>query len=183
MLALQNTNGSLLSWKVSARPAPGVHDRVTTLSDVELQALAKLAAFTTTKWKTLSPFPLIFFSLSCSFSVSLNVHLIQLSLSLLRSFDPSILPAFPLLLACSLPQCKATWTGDESISLAIFLQIHPWFEELCQLLCVLLRAAEEGSRQEPERVQCSETEAVSLLELRCLTLNLFLSAAWDYFCC
>lgn len=128
MLALQNTSGSLLSWKVSAWPA-GVHGRVTTLSDVELQTLAKLATLAPTKWKTPSPLPLIF-SLSCSLSISFCVYLILLSLSLLWSFDPSILPAFPLLLACSLPQCKAVWTGDESLSLAVYLQINSWFEEL-----------------------------------------------------
>lgn len=55
MLALQNNSDSLLSWKVGVWPAPGVHGWVTTLSDVELQALAKLAALIPTKWKTHPP--------------------------------------------------------------------------------------------------------------------------------
>lgn len=128
-----------------------------------------------------SPFPYLFFSLSCSLSISL--HLILFCLSLIWSFDPSILSGFPLLLACNLPQCTAAWTGDKSISLTLYLKIRPWFEELGWLLCVLLKSSWGGEQVGPKRMQCSKIEAVSLLELRHLTLNLFLSAAWDYFCC
>lgn len=44
-----------LDLKLSAWPAPGVDKRVTTPSDIRLQALAKLAVLTPTKWKTPSP--------------------------------------------------------------------------------------------------------------------------------
>lgn len=130
---------------------------------------------------TLPHSPIFFLSLSCSLSISL--HLILFCLSLIWSFDPSILSGFPLLLACNLPQCTAAWTGDKSISLTLYLKIRPWFEELGWLLCVLLKSSWGGEQVGPKRMQCSKIEAVSLLELRHLTLNLFLSAAWDYFCC
>lgn len=109
--------------KLGAWPAPGVHGRVTTLSNVRLQALARLAVWHQQNERYPPPLPLVFISF-CPPSTALPCRALQLW--------PFILLVFMLRLArmIAIPQCKATLIGNKSTSLAVYLKIHTWFEQL-----------------------------------------------------